>query len=71
MKVQIKNERGEMLIDVMAITDSNEFSTQLKLGKNYDSALLFKARALGVIKSFFTTCAATYVVAKSNDVEIV
>lgn len=70
MKVQIKNDKGEMILDVMAITDSNALTTQLKLEKDSDGGLLFRARQLGVIDRFFTTCMATYVVASSRDITL-
>lgn len=70
MKVQIKNDKGEMILDVVSITDSNATITQLKLEKDSDGGLLFRARQLGVIDRFFTTCAATYVIASSRDITL-
>ena len=70
MKVQIKNDNGELLIDVVAIPESNSLNTQLAMEKDTDGALLFRARQLGVIDRFFTTYKATYVVASSRDITL-
>ena len=49
MKVQIKNDNGELILDVTAIPESNSLETQLALEKDTDGGLLFRARQLGVI----------------------
>lgn len=70
MKVQIKNDKGELILDVTAIPESNSLETQLALEKDADGGLLFRARQLGVIDRFFTTCKATYVIAASRDITL-
>lgn len=70
MKVQIKNKKGELILDVTAIPESDKFTTQLQLEKNTDGGLLFRAAKLGVIDRFFTTCSATYVIAESKDITL-
>lgn len=70
MKVQIKNDNGELILDVTAVPESNSLETRLALEKDTDGGLLFRARQLGVIDRFFTTCMATYVIASTRDITL-
>ena len=70
MKVQIKNRKGGLTLDVTTIPEADKDTTMLALEKDTDCGLLLRAIQLGLINRFFTTCVATYVIAASKGITI-